>query len=84
LVPDEFDLLLQDISNGVKRVVVAIGPGENYDSKFHAVVAPGKNVGTVILAQGSCLGSCSRGLKAGIFHVGAALLPPTISGAPQD
>ncbi len=40
LVPDEFDGLLQDVADGVERVVVAIGPGKNDDSKFHAAVAP--------------------------------------------
>ena len=36
----------------VKRVVVAIGPGKNDDSKFHAVAAPCCFAGTPILAQG--------------------------------
>jgi hypothetical protein len=40
LVPDEFDRFLQDVADGVKRVVVAIGPGKNDDSKFHAVQPP--------------------------------------------
>jgi len=39
-VPDELDRFLQDVSEGVKRVVVAIGPGKNDDSKFHEVAAP--------------------------------------------
>src|SRR5207253_11255961 len=51
LVPDEFDGLLEDVSDGVKGVVVAIGPGKNNDSKFHAVAAPCYFAGTVILAQ---------------------------------
>src|SRR5438132_7453204 len=51
LVPDKFDGLLQDITNGVKRVVVAIGPGENDDSKFHEVPAPCGIAETPILAQ---------------------------------
>src|SRR4029077_705418 len=51
LVPDEFDGFVKDVANGVKRVVVAIGPGENDDSKFHAVPAPCGIAGTLILAQ---------------------------------
>src|SRR5258708_2775048 len=50
LMPDEFDGLLEDVADGVKRVVVAIGPGENDDSKFHAVAAPCSFTGTPILA----------------------------------
>jgi hypothetical protein len=42
---------LQDVADGVKRVVIAIGPRENNDSKFHAVVAPCWIAGTPILAQ---------------------------------
>jgi hypothetical protein len=52
-VPDEFDRFLQDVSEGVKRVVVAIGPGKNDDSKFHEVAAPWNIWGTPILAQQS-------------------------------
>jgi hypothetical protein len=51
LVPNEFDRFLEDIADGVKRVVVAIGPGENDDSKFHVVAAPCSVAGTPILAQ---------------------------------
>src|SRR5215472_9206613 len=40
LVPDEFDALSEAVSDGVKGVVVAIGPGKNNDSKFHAAAAP--------------------------------------------
>jgi hypothetical protein len=40
LVPDEFDGLVQDIADGVERVVVAIGPGKNNDSELHCVLAP--------------------------------------------
>src|SRR5713226_1003515 len=40
LVPDKFDGLFQDVPEGIKRVVVAIGPGEDDDSKFHVVVTP--------------------------------------------
>jgi len=40
LVPDEFDRSLQNIADGVKRVMIAIGSGKNDDSKFHAVAAP--------------------------------------------
>jgi len=50
-VPDKFDGLLQDVADGVKRVVVAIGPGENDDSKFHAVPAPCVIARTPTLAQ---------------------------------
>jgi hypothetical protein len=51
LVPDEFDGLLQNVADGVKRVMVAIGPGKNDDSKFHAVAAPCSTAGTPILAH---------------------------------
>src|SRR5437016_3250949 len=51
LVPDEFDRLLENVADGVKRVVVAIGPGKNDDSKFHAVAAPCSIAGTSILAH---------------------------------
>jgi hypothetical protein len=50
-VPDKFDALLEDVADGVKRVVVAIGPGENDDSKFHVVAAPCSVAGTPILAH---------------------------------
>jgi hypothetical protein len=42
---------VQDISDGVKRIVVAIGPGKNYDSEFHCVLAPYGIRGTPILAH---------------------------------
>jgi len=51
LVPDEFDGFVQDISYGVKRVVVAIGPRKDDDSEFHRVLAPYGIRGTPILAQ---------------------------------
>ena len=51
LVPDEFDGLPQGVPDGVKSVVIAIGPGKNNDSKFHAVAAPCSLAGTTILAQ---------------------------------
>src|SRR5467141_58296 len=51
LVPDEFDRLLLNVADGVERVMVAIGPGENDDSKFHAVAAPCSIAGTSILAH---------------------------------
>src|ERR1700674_2832725 len=50
LVPDKFDRLPQNVADGVKRVMIAIGPGKNYDSKFHAVAAPCRVAGTLILA----------------------------------
>src|SRR5882762_5581598 len=51
LVPDKFDGLPQNVADGVKRVMIAIGPGKNYDSKFHAVAAPCSIAGTSILAH---------------------------------
>jgi hypothetical protein len=51
LVPDKLDGLLQYVADGIKRVVVAIGPGKNDDSKFHAVAAPCSIAGTYILAH---------------------------------
>src|SRR5260370_16878623 len=51
LVPDELDRFLQNVSEGVKRVVVAIGPGKNDDSEFHEVAAPWNIWGTPILAH---------------------------------
>ena len=51
LVPDEFHRLMKDVADGVKRVVVAIGPGKNDDSKFHALAAPCGVAGTLILAH---------------------------------
>src|SRR6266446_6241587 len=40
-----------DFITGVKRVVVAIGPGENDDSKFHVAPAPCGIAGALILAH---------------------------------
>jgi hypothetical protein len=40
LMPNEFNGLVQNVPDGVKRVVVAIGPGENDDSEFHCALAP--------------------------------------------
>src|SRR5258707_325999 len=51
LVPDKFDRLVKDVADGVKRVVVAIGPGENDNSKFHVVPAPCAIAGASILAH---------------------------------
>src|SRR5882762_4809011 len=51
LVPDEFDRFVQNVADGVKRVVVAIGPGENDNSKFHVVPAPCAIAGASILAH---------------------------------
>src|SRR2546421_543111 len=51
LVPDEFDGFPENVADGVKRVVVAIGPGKNDDSKFHAVAAPCNLAGTASLAH---------------------------------
>src|SRR6266700_1162486 len=46
---------MKDVADGVKSVVVAIGPGENDDSKFHAVTAPCRIAGTPILAHTSLI-----------------------------
>jgi hypothetical protein len=35
LMPDEFHRLLQNIADGMERVVIAVRPGEDYDPKFH-------------------------------------------------
>ena len=51
LVPDEFHRLVDYISDSVKRVVIAIGPGKDYDSEFHAAVAPCGILGSSILPQ---------------------------------
>src|SRR6266436_2203095 len=40
LVPDELYGLLEDVADGVKRVVIAVGARKNNYSKFHAVIAP--------------------------------------------
>src|SRR5215472_3237205 len=63
LVPDELDGLLEDVSDGVKGVVVAIGPWKNNDSKFHEAVAPCGLAGTPILAQPTLTSSGRRGSK---------------------
>jgi len=49
LVPNEFDGLVQDVADGVKRVVVAIRAGKNYDSEFHRVGSPWSIRGNFIL-----------------------------------
>jgi len=51
LVPDEFDGLLEDVSDGVIRVVIAIGPRKNDNSKFHCGGSPLLLAGTLILAH---------------------------------
>src|SRR5712675_185764 len=51
LVPDKLHRLFQDITDGVKSVVVAIRPRKNNYSKFHGVAAPDGIWGTLILAQ---------------------------------
>src|SRR5712692_3913522 len=66
-MPDEFDRFLQDVSDGVKRVVVAIGPGENDDSKFHVVPAPCGIAGASILAHERPSHSTSPVLHLGRF-----------------
>jgi len=40
LVPDEFDGFVQDAAERVKRVVIAIRAGKDYDSKLHRVGLP--------------------------------------------
>src|SRR5579883_859983 len=39
-MPDEFHRLMQDVSDRIKGVVVAIGSGKDDDSKFHCAVTP--------------------------------------------
>src|ERR1700730_8895976 len=39
-MPDEFNGLAEHKAKGVKRIVVAIGSGKDYHSKFHAVALP--------------------------------------------
>jgi hypothetical protein len=51
LVPDEFDRLVQDIAERIKRVVVAIRAGKDYDSEFHRVGSPRGIRGKLILTQ---------------------------------
>jgi hypothetical protein len=50
-VPDELNRLMENIAYGVKRVVVAIGSRKDYNSKFHALAAPGGVAGSSILTQ---------------------------------
>src|SRR5260370_26956713 len=64
LVPDELDRFLEDVSDGVKRVVLAIGPGKNNDSKFHLAAAPCRIAGICILAQPQVTSTCRRARKA--------------------
>src|SRR6266851_3073288 len=40
LVPDELYGLFEDVADGVKRVVIAVGARKDNYSKFHAVIAP--------------------------------------------
>jgi hypothetical protein len=49
LVPDEFDGLFEDVTDGVEGVVIAVGPGKDYDSEFHGT--SGSAAGIFILAQ---------------------------------
>jgi hypothetical protein len=50
-VPDKFDRFLQDVADGVKRVVIAVGARKNHYSKFHALIAPWGILGKSILPQ---------------------------------
>jgi hypothetical protein len=50
-MPDKFDRLIQDFADCVKRIVVAIGPWKDNDSKFHGVVTPDGIWGRFILAH---------------------------------
>src|SRR5260370_4990191 len=49
LVPDELYGLFEDVADGVKRVVIAVGARKDNYSKFHAVIAPWGIWGKVIL-----------------------------------
>jgi hypothetical protein len=49
LMPDEFNGLLEDVADGVEGVVIAVGPGKDYDSEFHGT--SGSAAGIFILAQ---------------------------------
>jgi len=71
LMPDEFDRLLQNMADRVKRVVIAVGPGENHYTKFHGT-PPGGFAGKLILAQ---RGEKERERRRFIF----ALIPPLLS-----
>jgi len=51
LVPDEFDGFVQDAAERVKRVVIAIRAGKDYDSELHRVGSPRSIRGKTILAQ---------------------------------
>jgi len=50
LVPDKLDGLVQDVADGVKRVVIAIRAGKNDDSEFHRVGSPRSIQGNSILS----------------------------------
>jgi hypothetical protein len=50
LVPDEFDGLLEYVADGVEGVMIAVGPGKDYDSEFQCA-PPGSDAGRLILAQ---------------------------------
>src|SRR5207302_10999364 len=51
LVPDEFDGFVQDAAKRVKRVVIAIRAGKDYDSKLHRVGSPKSIRGKIILTH---------------------------------
>jgi hypothetical protein len=46
-VPDELDRLFQDIADGVKRIVIAVGARKDHHSKFHALIAPWRIFGKI-------------------------------------
>jgi hypothetical protein len=50
-VPNKFNRLFQDVTDGVKRVVIAVGARKDHYSKFHAVFAPWGILGKFILPQ---------------------------------
>src|SRR5277367_2594842 len=56
LVPDELDGFVQDVCERVKRVVITIRSGKNYDSEFHCALAPSGIRESFILAHGGEFG----------------------------
>src|SRR5260221_471936 len=72
LVPDEFDGLVQDAAERVKRVVIAIRAGKDYDSELHRVGSPRGIRGNPILAQTPAAESAPAA-RAGFFGGGVLL-----------
>jgi hypothetical protein len=50
-VPDQFHGLVQNLSQRIKSIVIAIGTGKNNNSKFHCGLAPEVIWGISILPQ---------------------------------